>query len=188
MAVLIFDEFERPSIGVKGADRIIAVGKNQGVVEHGRRRFRLTSTSMASPADGCTGPSEVDRSAAPHLPWSADRRVRGVTDRRPRPPRGSPLAIPDAAITRSRKQRQRRRQHHFGCDVGSEPSASAPASHAYRVQRPRLRRVPPTFIRPDTIRFRIAGVCTRDSSKRNALMMCCFSTLVWLFQNKVACV
>ena len=29
-----------------------------------------------------------------------------------------------------------------------------------------------TFIRPDTIRSRTAGVCTRDSSKRNALMMC----------------
>ena len=45
-----------------------------------------------------------------------------------------------------------------------------------------------TFIRPDTIRSRIAGVCTRDSSKRKALMMCCFSTFVWLFQNNVACV
>ena len=29
-----------------------------------------------------------------------------------------------------------------------------------------------TFINPDTIRSRIAGVCTRESSKRNALMMC----------------
>ena len=45
-----------------------------------------------------------------------------------------------------------------------------------------------TFIRPDTIRSRTAGVWTRDSSKRNALMMCCFSTSVWLFQNSVACV
>ena len=38
------------------------------------------------------------------------------------------------------------------------------------------------------MRSRTAGVCTRDSSKRNALMMCCFSTSVWLFQNNVACV
>ena len=45
-----------------------------------------------------------------------------------------------------------------------------------------------TFIRPETIRSRIAGVCTRDNSKRKALMMCCFSTSVWLFQNSVACV
>ena len=45
-----------------------------------------------------------------------------------------------------------------------------------------------TFIRPDTIRSRTAGVCTRESSKRKALMMCCFSTSVWLFQNNVACV
>ena len=45
-----------------------------------------------------------------------------------------------------------------------------------------------TFIRPDTIRSRTAGVWTRDNSKRNALMMCCFSTSVWLFQNKMACV
>ena len=45
-----------------------------------------------------------------------------------------------------------------------------------------------TFIKPDTMRTRMAGVCTRDSSKRNALMMCCFSTSVWLFQNSVACV
>ena len=29
-----------------------------------------------------------------------------------------------------------------------------------------------TFIRPDTIRSRMAGVCTRVSSKRNALIMC----------------
>ena len=42
-----------------------------------------------------------------------------------------------------------------------------------------------TFIRPDTIRSRTAGVCTRDSSKRKALMMCCFSTSVWLFQKSV---
>ena len=45
-----------------------------------------------------------------------------------------------------------------------------------------------TFIRPDTMRSRMAGVCTRDSSKRKALMMCVFSTSVWLFQNSVACV
>ena len=43
-----------------------------------------------------------------------------------------------------------------------------------------------TFISPDTIRSRTAGVCTRDSSKRKALMMCVFSTGVWLFQNSVA--
>ena len=40
MAVLVFDEFERPSIGVKCADRIVAVGENQRVVEHRRRRFQ----------------------------------------------------------------------------------------------------------------------------------------------------
>ena len=45
-----------------------------------------------------------------------------------------------------------------------------------------------TFIRPETIRSRTAGVWTRDNSNRNALMMCCFSTSVWLFQNNVACV
>ena len=45
-----------------------------------------------------------------------------------------------------------------------------------------------TFIKPDTIRSRTAGVWTRDNSKRNAPMMCCFSTSVWLFQNSVACV
>ena len=43
-----------------------------------------------------------------------------------------------------------------------------------------------TFSRPDTMRSRIAGVCTFDSSKRNALTMCVFSTGVWLFQNSVA--
>ena len=45
-----------------------------------------------------------------------------------------------------------------------------------------------TFSRLDTIRSRTAGVCTRDSSKRKALMMCCCSMSVWLFQNNVACV
>ena len=45
-----------------------------------------------------------------------------------------------------------------------------------------------TFIRPETIRSRIAGVWTRENSNRKALMMCCFSTSVWLFQNNVACV
>ena len=45
-----------------------------------------------------------------------------------------------------------------------------------------------TFIRPDTIRSRTAGVCTRDSSKVNALMMWVFSTSDWLFQKSVACV
>ena len=45
-----------------------------------------------------------------------------------------------------------------------------------------------TFIRPETIRSRTAGVCTRESSNRNAPMMCCFSMSVWLFQNSVACV
>ena len=38
----------------------------------------------------------------------------------------------------------------------------------------------------ETMRFRTARVCTRDNSKRKALMMCCFSTSVWLFQNNVA--
>ena len=45
-----------------------------------------------------------------------------------------------------------------------------------------------TFVSPDTMRSRIAGVCTRDSSNRKALVMCCCSTSVWLFQNSVACV
>ena len=43
-------------------------------------------------------------------------------------------------------------------------------------------------ISPEIIRSRIAGVCTRDSSKRKALTMCCCSTSVWLFQNSNACV
>ena len=43
-----------------------------------------------------------------------------------------------------------------------------------------------TLRRPDTIRSRIAAVCTRDNSKRKARMMCAFSTSVWLFQNSVA--
>ena len=68
----------------------------------------------------------------------------------------------------------------FGIGAGSSrmprPAATASASSGA------------TFIRPETMRSRIAGVCTRDSSKRNALTMCCFSTSVWLFQNSVACV
>ena len=38
------------------------------------------------------------------------------------------------------------------------------------------------------IRSRTAAVCTRASSNRKALMMCVFSTGVWLFQNSAACV
>ena len=37
-----------------------------------------------------------------------------------------------------------------------------------------------TCINPDTMRSRIAGTWTLVSSKRNALMMCCCSTGVWL--------
>ena len=68
----------------------------------------------------------------------------------------------------------------FGIGAGSSriprPAATASASSVA------------TFIRPETMRSRTAGVCTRDSSKRNALMMCCFSIGVWLFQKSVACV
>ena len=45
-----------------------------------------------------------------------------------------------------------------------------------------------TFMSPETIRSRMAGVCTLDSSKRKALMIWVFSTPVWLFQKSVACV
>ena len=45
-----------------------------------------------------------------------------------------------------------------------------------------------TLRSPAIIRSRTAGVWTFDSSKRKALMMCCCSTVVWLFQNRRACV
>ena len=37
------------------------------------------------------------------------------------------------------------------------------------------------------MRWRIAGVSTRDNSYWKAAMMCSFSLLLWLFQNRVAC-
>ena len=40
MAVLVLDEFERPSIGAKCAHGFVAIGENQRVVEHGRRRLQ----------------------------------------------------------------------------------------------------------------------------------------------------
>src|SRR6187402_3246403 len=44
-----------------------------------------------------------------------------------------------------------------------------------------------TFTSNDKTRLRIARICTRVNSKRNAAIMCCFSTGVWLCQNKRAC-
>ena len=40
MAVLVLDEFEGPSVGTQCVDGLGAVGQNQGVVEHGRRRLQ----------------------------------------------------------------------------------------------------------------------------------------------------
>ena len=38
------------------------------------------------------------------------------------------------------------------------------------------------------MRWRTAGTCTFDSSKRKAATMCSFSATLWLLKNRRACV
>ena len=187
--ILILDEFERVPVGAQGIDRFGAVGQHQPVVEHRRRRFetdihvdRITRrpaapTPSVDATKRATAPSSVSRpasatSASPSHPSAtrmATRRVRIL----PSPGRANRDSDGDTETSGVTS-----RFSTFGIGAGNSrmPKPAATGSASSRA----------TFSRPDTIRSRTAGVCTRESSKRNALMMCCFSTSVWLFQNNVA--
>ena len=166
----------------------VAIEENHRVVEHGRRRLQADvhldrisrgrlHRAPASWTRGATAPSLVSRSASaasatpshPSATRIATRRVRIL----PSPGRANNDSAGDTETSGVTS-----RVRTFGIAVGISRIPSPAAT--------RLASSAATFISPDTIRCRIAGVCTRDSSKRNALMMCCFSTSVWLFQNNVA--
>ena len=164
-------------------------GRTTRVEEHRRRRLeadvdleRLAARPMRprrARADeprhrACRG---QPRRRAPAAARRRRRRRRGCATRRvrmlPSPGRANSDSAGDAVtsgVTSASQHLRHRRRQLAGC---RGPSATASASSAS------------TFSRPETMRSRIAGVCTRDSSKRNALMMCAFSTGVWLFQNSV---
>ena len=146
-----------------------------------------TSTSIGSPLHFATWPSlmPTKRGTAPccrRMP----RGHRGSARHRRHPPRAIAMRRVDAVLARAREQRQRRltarlracgaRFSTFGSGSGSsscpDPSATACASSSA------------TLRSCATTRSRTATVCTLVSSKRNARMMCCFSTSLWLFQNK----
>ena len=149
-----------------------------------RPRSGLRSTDSAvprrAPTNRGTAPAAVRRSAMvmQHAAFDAV----GDEDR--------DTARADAAVARTGKQRQRRRLGDFRLDVGLEHLRHRRGQLAHaEARQPRPRPAPPRrSSSPETIRSRIAGVCTFDSSNRKALMMCVFSTGVWLFQNSVACV
>ena len=109
MAILVFDEFERPSIGAKCADGFVAVGENQRVVEHGRRRLQA-DVNLDGIAGGRLHRTERRRDEARNRTFTGqpigecDERL-AVTPVRHEDRHSS---SPDAAVTGSRKQRQRR--------------------------------------------------------------------------------
>ena len=190
MAVLVLHELERAAVGRE------PIGPRRRRPAAPPRRTAPTasassvaSTSSGSPVAGATAserePDESRHRAFGREPLGERAQRRAVARRRPpgsrraargccrRPGRANSESAGDAVTS--------------GVTSFSAPSASAPAARGCRgpAATP-CASSGATFIRPDTIRSRIAGVCTRDSSKRKALTMCAFSTAVWLFQNSVA--
>ena len=84
----------------------------------------------------------------------------------------------DAAVARPREQRQRRRLRRLPASTSrSSAFGSGAGTSRCRARRRPLSPAPSTtFSNHATTRSRTAGVCTCVSSKRNALMMCAFST------------
>ena len=142
--------------------------------------FNDSATPSREPTNRGTAPAAVRRSASARSPSRFD----AVGDENGHTTRA------DTAVARTSKQRQGRGFRDLGRHLRLRaPSASA--AGICRMPRPAATASASsgaTFISPDTMRSRTAGVCTRDSSNRKALMMWVFSTGVWLFQNSVACV
>ena len=125
---------------------------------------RLTSTSMASPAAGCTAPSVVDTKRGTALHSSADRRG-------PRATAAHPVRHED----RHRRVRMLPSPGRANNDSAGDTetvtsrvstSASAPASRGCRAPPRRFRRVPPRHSSARHHPLPHRGCCTRESSKR----------------------
>ena len=148
----------------------------------------MESTSIGGPLEDSTVPSLMPmkrgtaptainssataRTLSPSTPLATNRATRRASTH-PLPGRANSESAGDSLISGVTSFWRA-----FGIGAGSvvipNPSATASASSLA------------TFISPETIRSRTAGVWTRDSSKRKALMMWVFSTAVWLFQKSVA--
>ena len=109
MAILVLDEFERPSVGAQCADGLVAVGQNQRVVEHGRRRLQA-DVHLDGIAGGWLHRAERRRHEARNRAFAGQPIGEGHERLAVTPVRHEDRHSPssDAAVTGSRKQRQRR--------------------------------------------------------------------------------